>query len=309
MDAAKHAFANITVLNSTTTSCALSPHARALSSVLTAFVGTIFTGFSSGPHVVFLVAWVCWFAALRNVIVGVYQVYSVFRLELPEGGEHFFQFLDHFTRHDLRGWSSDFFRGAVEAEVSFMGWIGWMYTTLYSPVIQVLWLVENWSKASAGLMIARAIGVNVAALPSTFDTRARYGKALGRLCGWPAAWLFGALTATSTVTLTGVSVIELGLAAYALGKSAWLAAIYVAFTLFWTYLSFSFASPHDEGKDLGKGMGKLGGAAVGIFAGCIVAAPAFGVMMAAQNYPGMGLGTYLRCEDVIWWQKMVAILP
>jgi hypothetical protein len=163
LDATKHAFAataNITTLNSTTT-CALSPHARALSSVLTGFVGTIFTGLTSGSDVAFMVGWVCWFASLRNVLVSVYQVHSVFRLELPEGGEHFFKFLDHFYHHDLRGWNNDFFRGAVDEQVSFLGWMGWMYTTLYSPTIQVMWLLENWGKTSTGLKIARAIGVGV----------------------------------------------------------------------------------------------------------------------------------------------------
>ncbi|GAM38647.1 hypothetical protein TCE0_033f09538 [Talaromyces pinophilus] len=303
--------ANITTFNSTAT-CALSPRARVLSSVLTGFVGTIFTGLSSGPLVAFMIGWICWFASLRNVLVGIYQVYSVFRLELPEGGEHFFRFLDHFTRHDLRRWSDDFFRGAVVEKVSFLGWMGWMYTTLYSPIIQVLWLLENWGKASTGLKIARAIGVGVAALPSTLDTRARYGEALGRLCGWPAAWLFGALTAASTITLACVSVIELGLAAHELVKSAWVAIFYViayvVFTLVWTYGSLVFASPHDEAKDVGiKSI--LGGVAVGAFSGFFVAAPALGVMLVAPDQPGVGLSAYLRCEGATWWQKMVAILP
>jgi predicted MFS family arabinose efflux permease len=122
-DAAKLALAvtaNITTFNSTIT-CSLSPHARALSSVLTGFVCAIFIGLSGGFYVAFMIGWVCWFALLRNVLIGIYQVYSVVRLELPEGGEHFFTFLDHFTKHDLRGWNSDFFRGDVVEEVTFLG--------------------------------------------------------------------------------------------------------------------------------------------------------------------------------------------
>lgn len=314
MDTAKRAFivaANITASNTTTTTpiCYLSPHARALSSVLTGFVGTIFTGLSGGYNVAFMVGWVCWFASLRIVLVGIYQFYSVVRLELPEGGEHFFHFLDHFTSHDLRGWNDDFFRGRVEAQVTVLGWLGWMYTSLYSPVIQVMWLVENWGKASTGLLIARAIAVGVAALPSTFDTRARYGHALGRLCGRPMAWLFGVLTTASTVTLAGVTVVELGLAASGLGNRAWMAAIYVLFTLAWTYGSLVFASPHDEAKDVSGITGILAGAAMGAFSGLFVAMPAFSVMLAAKKEPGMGLNDYLGCETVSWWQKMVAILP
>ena len=214
LEATRHSFAataNITTMNATSI-CTLSPHARALSSILTSFVGTSLTGPSSGSKVAFQVGWVCWFASLRNALVGIYQVYSVCRLEFPEGGEHFFKFADHVWPHDFRDWNDEFFRGRADTEVSFLGWVGWIYTTLYSPTIQVMWLLENWNKASTGLKIARAIGVSIAALPSTFDTRARYGEALGRLCGRPAAWTFGMLTAASTVTLTGVSLVELGLA-------------------------------------------------------------------------------------------------
>ncbi|RDW58758.1 hypothetical protein BP6252_13234 [Coleophoma cylindrospora] len=314
LDATKHAFAdmvNITTLNSTTT-CALSPHARAVSSVLTGFVGTILTGLSSGSHVVSMVSWICWFPSLRIVIVSFYQVYSVFRLDLPEGGEHFFKFLDQFYHHDLRGWHNEFFRGAVVAQVSFLGWMGWIYTTLYSPTIQVMWLQENWGEASTGLKFARAIGVGVAALPSTFDTRARYGQALGRIGGWPAAWLFAALTAASTTTLAGVLVIELGLVASELAESAQgdvIFVLYVVYTLFWTYHSLVFASPHDEAKDVSGGVRILAGAVTGAFQGLLVAAPAFGVMMSAPDHPGVGLSAYLRCEGTTWWQKLVAILP
>jgi hypothetical protein len=172
-----------------------------------------------------------------------------------------------------------------------------------------MWLLENWNKASTGLKVARAIGVSVAALPSTFDTRARYGEALGRVYGWPAGWVFGVLTAVSTVTLTGVSVVELGLAAKDMGKSSWMAAIYVVLLLLWTWESFANASPHDEAKYLSGWVGRLGGLGAGAFAGLFVAAPAFGVMMAEQNHPGLGLSAYMKCEGVPWWQKMVAVLP
>lgn len=121
--------------------------------------------------------------------------------------------------------------------------------------------------------------------------------------------IFGVLTAASTVILTGVSVIELGLAAKELGKSAWVAAIYVSFLLLRTLGSFVLSSPHDEAKYFSGWMGRLGGLGTGAFAGLFVAAPAFGVMMAAPNHPGSGLSAYLQCEGVAWWQKMIAILP
>jgi hypothetical protein len=305
------AISNTTTMNLTSI-CTLSPQARALSSVLTSIVGTSITGLSSGSEAVFLVGWVCWFASLRNALVGVYQVYSVFRLELPEGGEHFFAFLDRFCLDfGFESWSHDFgsHGGPMDRQVSFFGWIGWAYTTLYSPPIQVMWLLENWNKASAGLKLARAIGVSVTALPSTFDTRARYGQALGRLCGWPAAWVFGTLTATSTVTLTGVSVIELGLAAKGWDRSALWAPIYVFCLLIWTWGSLVHTSPHDGAMHLSGWANRLGGLSMGAFAGFFVAWPAFCVMTAAQNHPGLGLNAYVQCEGAAWWQKMVAVLP
>lgn len=302
---------NVTAMNTTTTpTCHLSPHARALSSVLTGFVGTIFTGLSGGWHVAIFVGWVCWLSSLRIMLVGVYQLYSVVRLEIPEGGEHFFKFLDHLLPgHSFRAWNDDFFRGDVERQITVLGWLGWMYTSLYSPVIQVMWLVENWGKASPGLMIARAIAVGVAALPSTYDTRARYGHALGKRCGRPAAWLFGVLTTASTITLAGVMVVELSYSVPGLGSKAWVVAIYIPFTLVFTLMSFGSTSPHDEANDVGGIGGTLAGAAMGTFAGLFVAMPAFVVMLVAKKQPGMGLSEYLGCETVSWWQKMVAILP
>jgi hypothetical protein len=311
LDATKHfseLTTNVSAMNATSI-CTLSPHARALSSILTGFVGTSLTGLSSGSNIAIRVGYECWFASLRNALVGVYQVYSVARLELPEGGEHFFEFLDRFCHHNFRISNREFFRGSMDREVSFLGWIGWSYTTLYSPAIQVMWLLENWNKASTGLKPARAIGVSVTALPSTFDTRARYGEALGRFCGRPAAWVFGALTAASTVTLTGVSDIELGLAAKESGKSVWVPAIYVFLLLVWTWGGLVDTSPRDEAKHFSGWAGRLGGLAMGALTELYVAAPAFYVMMAAQDHPGSGLSAYLQCEGIAWWQKMVAVLP
>jgi hypothetical protein len=307
-----------TALNSTITPvCTLSPKASALSSVLTGFVSTMLTGLSSGPKVVFQVAWVCWFAALRNVLIASYQAYSVCRFEVPEGGEHFFAFMDLLApAHRLRDWQTEFFRGDVDEEVGLLGWMAWMFTTMYSPVIQVMWLVENWHHAPTGLKLVRAIGVGIAALPSGFDTRARYGRALGGLFGrgrWARAveWVFGTLTAASTITLAGVSVIELGLAAKQVGSGmVWLAvAVYVFLAACWMYGSLVFESPHDEAKDNGAQRMRLAGFAMGVFGGFFVAWPALIVMLASEKQPGLGLGDYLRCERVAWWQKLVAISP
>jgi hypothetical protein len=316
-EATKHILAaavnlTTTTLNSTTPICTLSPHARALSSVLTGFVGAILTGLSSGAQVAFQVAWVCWFAALRNLLITFYQLYSLIHLELPEGDEHFFAFMDWLVvSHSLRDFNKTLtLHRRPDSPVTLLGWAGWAFTTLYSPVVQVLWLVENWHQASSGLKWARAIGVGVAALPSGFDSRARYGRALGALCGWePAGLVFGVLTAASTLTLSGVAVVELGLAAKQAGRLGWLGVLYVFFTVVWTHFSLQVASPRDGSKDMTKWMSLLGGSAMGAFGGVFVALPAFLIMLTAEKQPGVGLSEYLQCEGVAWWRKMVAILP
>lgn len=61
LEAIEHSLAandNITTTNQTSV-CMLGPHARALSSILTSFVGTSLTGLSSGSKVAFQVGWVC----------------------------------------------------------------------------------------------------------------------------------------------------------------------------------------------------------------------------------------------------------
>ena len=306
----------ITTLNGTITpNCTFSPNARVLSTILTGYTSTVLMGLSSGFDATFQVVWVCWFASLRNILIALYQAYSLCRLEVPEGGEHFFAFMDSLVPHDLEGWQTDFFRGAVDGGVSLLGWMAWTYTTLYSPMIQMMWLVENWHHASTGLKLVRAMGVGIAALPSGFDTRARYGRALGGLFGrgrWARAveWGFGALTAASTITLTGVSVVELGLAAKEAGsRKAWMTVGYVFLALLWTYTSLVFVSPHDEAKDNRGWRKRLAGLAAGAFMGLFVAWPAFTVMPTVEEQPWAGLGEYLQCERVAWWQKIVAILP
>ena len=60
-------------------SCELSPQARAFSTVLTAFVGSIVNGVTSGGIVAFVTGWISWLAVLRvltGALIGLYKAFS-----------------------------------------------------------------------------------------------------------------------------------------------------------------------------------------------------------------------------------------
>ena len=60
-------------------SCDLSPQARAFSTVLTAFIGSIVNGVTSGGMVAFMTGWISWLAVLRvlsGALFGLYQAFS-----------------------------------------------------------------------------------------------------------------------------------------------------------------------------------------------------------------------------------------
>ncbi len=78
-----------------------------------------------------------------------------------------------------------------------------MWGVCYAAIIQVLWLVKNWSKASGGLLIVRGFSVSVVAFPLTMDTKVRYVRELGsRIGGVVTEWLFSVVSTANLVTLT-----------------------------------------------------------------------------------------------------------
>lgn len=173
----------------------------------------------------------------------------------------------------------------------------------------MLWLVENWSKADSGLKVARAVAVSIATIPSTIDTRARYGEEMGERFGSHFAIAFTFVTAGSTLLLGLIAVIELSLAAHQGDFFPGLVVGYVIFSMFWTYASFVFASPHDEGMDMSSLQSVLAGLGMALFGSFFAAGPALGIWLGAEDGPGVGVGEYLRCGGVHWWRKMVAVLP
>ncbi|CAL3971632.1 unnamed protein product [Diplocarpon coronariae] len=55
--------------------CTLTPQARAFSSILSAFIGSVVNGLTSGWLIAFITGWITWFAFFRVVIGGSYMFY------------------------------------------------------------------------------------------------------------------------------------------------------------------------------------------------------------------------------------------
>ena len=291
--------------------CTLSPQAHAFSTVLSAIVGSIINGLSNGYFAAFFTAWLCWLGTLRLLIVGSYEASCALQSKPIYGGDDFFNFIR--AGHGfggIRAFNEPFFReGAASNPPTVLGWIGWIFSCCYAPLIQVLWLVENWHKSFPGLKVARAVALSVAAIPTTMDTKARYGEALGEKFGSAYAIAFAFATAGSTLLLALVAIIELCLAVKQDSIPPGLIVMYVLGTMFWTYCSFTFASPHDEGTRMNSLWMVLGGLGMGVFGSLFAAGPALGIVANAPDELGVGLSEYLKCQEIAWWQKSVAILP
>ena len=320
-------------------SCELTPQARAFSTVLTAFVGSIVNGLSSGFLVAFITGWISWFACLRilsGALISLYQGFSSDHTPLPTALPN-----DEAIELEQRGLISETAAQApglgasqqvgdkttwsdkrIVRNVTFLGWIGWIYTAIYSPIVQILWLIENWSAASGELKIVRGLGISVSALGLTIDTKKRYATKLrdsGPACiGNSACVAFKLINAGSAFGLGLMCAALLVKAAIDLKLQWFIIVIYCVFMVIWTAGSYSFTPPRDGGI---KGAGIIPDILMGAFAGIFLAAPAFAVMQTAEeptltsdgfSYPdsgGTSLRSYLSCESVAIWQKMAAVLP
>lgn len=186
-------------------------------------------------------------------------------------------------------------------DVTFLGSMCWIFTFIYTPVIEVLWAVaNNWSEAPSILLISRAVGLGVTAFSYTIDTQAHYGLAFGKKLGSKKVVprLMNMYSAAVNTLLSMIVVLLLSRALVlfskpkADGKSEsaikWLALPYIIFSSFGAFVSLRILWPRDEGwsaaslKVLCCGDGSLvntlkdicRGLFMGVFAGLFVALPA-----------------------------------
>jgi hypothetical protein len=336
-----------------TDSCTLSPHDKFLSTVLTSFIGSIVTGISGGFFIAFCTTWICWFATMRILVVGVWFCKCAIMGQKLQGIPWFIRARGGLggknpeirptqTEYDLvpppsyeestqleRQPSSYTNYTKTRAEELYpskrkiglfspqsgpptiLGWAGWLYVTLYFPIVQVLWLLSNWSNepSSGNLKLVRAIGISVTALPLTLDIKTRYAVMLEQRFGKLAGWAFTFLHAFATLALGTLSTIMLVVAVIQMPIPIFSVPIYVVFSTIWMLASFLVVPPVDGGMSPNSIATFAAGLAIGIFGGLFTSAPAFASMNMAASTPGVGLGEYLKCEGVGFWEKFVAIMP
>lgn len=199
------------------------------------------------------------------------------------------------------------------SQTSVLGWIGWTYGNCYAPVVQILWLVENWNEASFLLLLARSTAVSIIALPSTLDTRARYSKVLRERYDWRAEFLFTVITTIGTLTLGTVAMTEiiLGLAAYLhIPAAAGIRGGWAGATLLFTLFSLVKFKPRDRPIQM-NGSQIFHGIWTGWFCGGFCTIPLY--LLFRDPPPGyddgQSLKVFLKCESVSFWRKLSAVLP
>ena len=290
-------------------SCELTDAGRAFSTVLTAFIGSIVNGLTSGFLVAFATAWISWFAVIRvlsGASYGLYQSFSKDYKPLPTN--------DDTAEGTVRGTSAlvgDKIK-TLQAkqrrttDITYLGWIGWVYTAIYSPIIQILWLAANWSHASGQLKLVRGLGIAVTALGLTIDTKRRYAERLGGIYGV----VFKLVNGGSAFGMGAMCLALLIKGAIDLSLEWYLILIYSIFSVIWAAGSFALVPVADGGI---RGFGIIPDILIGVFGGVFLAAPAFAVLQTASfeshESGSASLNEYLSCESVAVWRKMAAVLP
>ncbi|ETS87863.1 hypothetical protein PFICI_01691 [Pestalotiopsis fici W106-1] len=392
-------------------SCELSPSASAFSAVLTAFIGSIINGLTSGWLVAFMTGWISWFALFRVLLGAIYMLYrsvtnswppeydavgqadedeedqhpmtdvgaadqqQMFQGSLGYGGYQsygvgpnpntsapayqppqniqlnrpgflstlwptasdvrtFRQFASKTKGQSRNPW------GPLNRDVSFLGWVGWLWTGIYAPISQGIWIAANFSSSANGAVkIVKGLTVAVTALPLCIDTHVRFGDALAKKAGgiW-AKYAFNLVSSLSCLLQGIFCAILLVEGAIDLSKSSTFGfptpifAIYPIFALIWMFGSLRILPIRDGGRRRAAQKHKaliVLDIGMGAFAGLFVAAPAFALWQSASfnervqqsGFPNFGshsssstssgtlsLGEYLQCETEAW-KKFAAVFP
>lgn len=173
-------------------SCELSAQGRAISTIISAFANSIINGITSGFLVAIITGWLSWFAVLRvlsGALISLHQAFpSKGYTQIPAAPPQYEEIVveeQGLTPETACEGAADGSSCQVRnneawlvTDITVLGWIGWTYRAIYSPLVQILWIVENWTVASGSLKVVRGFCISVAAVGLTMDTKKRYADKL-----------------------------------------------------------------------------------------------------------------------------------
>jgi hypothetical protein len=210
----------------------------------------------------------------------------------------------------------------LDRSVTVIGWLALVYTALYAPISQVLFVTSNASRHDIGsAKIVKGLTTAITALPLCIDCRVRYADRIPGL----GRYAFNVLVSVScllqgavcgALLVTGwMDITRAGDGWYEGTPGRVIPAVYVVFALAWMFASVTTMAMRDGGR---QGAGKTHWAGyimdvlVGAFAGAFLAAPALLLYLNAAAFDmGSGpreLGEYLRCERQAW-RRFAAVAP
>ncbi|KAJ4345086.1 hypothetical protein N0V95_005933 [Ascochyta clinopodiicola] len=352
-------------------SCELSTSAAAFSTMLTAFIGSVINGLCSGALIAFITGWISWFAVVRILVAGLFELRIAIKAGTNFDAANHAQYqnidMDVLDRSgdpppgvgsgvqstgtedmealiERQNPDQDHSTGThlddppirtdepvhtgkrpkvpqlarLERTVTALGWVGWVWSAVYTPVSQTIWLSVHIASSDGIHQFVRALAISVSALGLTFDYKQRYAAVLGRRYG---AWAFVVFNAWNTAAclLLGTEALVLLIhgAKNISNVPIPLVVAYPIFSIVWAAGSWAFLPPIDGARPGNIFAGVL----MGAFAGLFVAAPAFSIwqnaqfaekvadMMGESAPEGLDLGDFLACESASAWAKFAAVMP
>lgn len=219
---------------------------------------------------------------------------------------------------------------APNRDVTFLGWVGWVYSAIYSLISQIIWVAASTSDGSysGAAKLVKGLSIAVTALPLCIDNRVRFAESLRTKRGggsW-AYHAFNLINSTSCLaqgilsgTLLAMSASDMAKPKKGSSRSFFptpLVFIYPIFSLLWAWVSFKLVPMMDGGRPRAAQKHWTGyfiDVGMGIFGGLFLAAPAFALYRSGSrpgedNSGASDLAEFLRCQ-VPAWQKFSAIFP
>jgi hypothetical protein len=213
----------------------------------------------------------------------------------------------------------------LDRSVTVLGWVSLVYTALFAPITQILFVAANASRHDNGsAKLVRGLTVAVTALPLCIDCRVRYADSLPK---W-GRYAFNVFVSLSCLLQGGICATLLIMGVLDLSRSSkdghgppWpvVGVFYALGALLWMAASFAML-PMQDGRRKAAGATHwylyILDVGMGAFAGLFLAAPAFALYQGAtsgtfakhHSSGASDLAGYLSCETQAW-RRFAAVAP